>query len=55
MILITILLLMALILTIIAVMGISVLGSIGVVLFGDVIVCIAFIFLGIRWLCKRRK
>lgn len=55
MILFTILLLTLILLIAMAVIGISVVGSIGIVIFGDLIVCIAFIVLLIKWLVTRKK
>lgn len=55
MILFAILLLMLIILVVIAVLGIGVLGSAGIVIFGDVIVCAVFIVLIIKWLIDRKK
>ena len=55
MILLTILLLTAILLTILTVVTISTVGAIGIVVFGDVIVCIVFIALLVRYLVKRRK
>ena len=55
MILLTTLLLTAILLTILTVVTISTVGAIGIVVFGDVIVCIVFIALLVRYLVKRRK
>ena len=55
MILLTILLITAILLTILTVVTISTVGAIGIVVFGDVIVCIVFIALLVRYLVKRRK
>lgn len=49
MILLTILLLMAIILAVLVVLGIATVGSIGIVVFGDVIVCIFFLI----WLIRK--
>ena len=55
MILLTLLVLTLFLLTIFTVFAISVVGSIGIVIFGDVIVCTVFIILLIRYLIKRNK
>lgn len=54
MILLTILIIMALTLMGVAIIGISIAGSVGVILFGDIIVCVVFIVLLIRWIIKRK-
>jgi hypothetical protein len=54
MILFTILVLMLILLLIVVIGGVSVLGSLGIIVFGDVIVCIGFIAL-IIWLLFFRK
>lgn len=55
MILLTLLVLMLILLTIFIVFAVSAVGSIGIVIFGDVIVCVVFIALLIRYLVKRKK
>lgn len=55
MILLTILLLTLILLITLTVIVVSVTGTVGVIIFGDVIVCIVFIVLLIRYLIKRRK
>ena len=55
MILFMILLLMAVLLTLITVVSISVGGTTFIILFGDVIVCIFIIVWIMRRLCKRKK
>ena len=54
-ILITILLIMLILLTVLTVGVVGTIGAAGIVIFGDVIVCIVFIVLLIKWLAKRRK
>lgn len=54
MILLTILIIMALILMGVTIIGISIAGSVGVILFGDIIVCVVLIILLIRWIIKRK-
>ena len=55
MILFTILILILLTLIALVILGASVLGSTVVIIFGDIIVCIVFIALLIRWLIKRKR
>ena len=55
MILLTIILLTILILTAVVIVAVSVGGSAFILIFGDVIVCIVFLILLVRWLIKRRK
>jgi hypothetical protein len=55
MILITILALMALLLAVLVIFVTSVVGAAGIVIFGDVIVCIVFIVLLIRFIIRRRS
>lgn len=55
MILMTILLLILAILVVITVVTISAIGAAGIIVFGDVIVCIVLITLLIRFLIKRKK
>ena len=55
MILLTILILILLTLIALVILGASVLGSTVVIIFGDIIVCIVFIALLIRWLIKRKR
>ena len=55
MILLTLLLLTLILLTVFTVFAISVTGAVGIVIFGDVIVCIVFITLLIRYLVKRKN
>ena len=55
MILLTLLLLTLILLTVFTVFAISTVGAIGIVVFGDVIVCIVFIALLVRYLIKRKK
>lgn len=55
MILLTILALTLIFLTILTVITVSTVGAIGVVVFGDVIVCIVFMALLIRYLIRRKK
>ena len=52
MILLTLLLLTLILLTIFTVFMVSTVGAVGIVIFGDVIVCIVFIALLIRYLIK---
>lgn len=54
MILLTILIIMALTLMGVTIIGISIAGSVGVILFGDIIVCVVLIILLIRWIIKRK-
>ena len=55
MILLTLLLLTLILLTVFTILAISMTGAIGIVVFGDVIVCIVFIVLLIRYLIKRKN
>lgn len=55
MILFTILLTILIILVVITVSAIAIGGSAFIVIFGDVIVCIVFIVLIMKWLLKRRN
>ena len=55
MILLTLLILTLILLTIFIVFAVSAVGSIGIVIFGDVIVCVVFIALLIGYLVKRKK
>ena len=55
MILMTILLLTLLILGVIIVAVVSTVGAGAIVIFGDVIVCIVFIVLLMKWLIKRKR
>lgn len=55
MVLFTILLLTLALLIVFTVAIVSAVGAAGIVVFGDVIVCIVFIVLLIRFLAKRRK
>lgn len=55
MILITILFIIAAISIVIVVAGVAALGVAGVLVFGDVIVCVVFIVLLIKWLVNRKK
>ena len=55
MILLTILILILLTLIALVILGASVLGSAVVIIFGDIIVCIVFIVLLIRWMIKRKR
>ena len=55
MILFTILALTAIILTIVTVVTVSTVGAGAIVIFGDVIVCIVFIVLIIRWMIKKKN
>ena len=54
MILLTILIITALTLMGVTIIGISIAGSVGVILFGDIIVCVVLIILLIRWIIKRK-
>lgn len=54
MLLLTILILTLILLIALTVIVISMAGTVGVVIFGDVIVCIVFIVLLIRYLIKRK-
>ena len=54
MLLLTILILTLILLIALTVIVISVTGTVGVIIFGDVIVCIVFIVLLIRYLIKRK-
>ena len=51
----SILVLTLLLLIAFVVVSVSVLGTTGIVLFGDVIVCIVFIVMLIKFIIKRRK
>ena len=55
MILFGILILTLVLLIVVAVVGISIAGTAGIVIFGDVIVCAVFIVLIIKWLVTRKK
>ena len=55
MILLAIILLAILILTAVVIVAVSIGGSVFILIFGDVIVCIVFLILLVRWLIKRRK
>ena len=55
MILFTILILILIILIAVLILGISTIGSAAILIFGDVIVCIVFIVLIIKWLIGRKK
>lgn len=55
MILFTILLLTLILLTVFVVFAVSIGGSIFIIIFGDVIVCVVFIALIIKYLIKRKK
>lgn len=55
MILFAILLLTLLLLVGLVILGVSLLGGIGVLVFGDVIVCIVFITLILTWIIKKKK
>ena len=55
MILLTILALILTLLTVIIVATVSAVGAAGIVIFGDVIVCIVFIVLLMKFIIKRRK
>ena len=55
MILLTILALTLILLTIMTVVAVSTVGTVGIVIFGDVIVCIVFITLLIRYLIKKKR
>lgn len=55
MILLTLLLLTLILLTVFTVFMVSTVGAVGIVIFGDVIVCIVFIALLIRYLVKRKN
>ena len=55
MILFTILILILIILIAVLILGISTIGSAAILIFGDVIVCIVFIVLIIKWLIDRKK
>ena len=55
MILLTILILILLILIAAVVLGISTIDSAAILIFGDVIVCVVFIVLIIRFIFKRKK
>ena len=55
MIILTILILMALMLIFCVVLGVSALGGAAILVFGDVIVCIIFIVLLIKWILNRRR
>ena len=55
MILLTILVLTLILLTIMTVVAVSTVGTVGIVIFGDVIVCIVFITLLIRYLIKKKR
>lgn len=55
MILLSILIIMLVVLTIITVAALSALGVAGVIIFGDIIVCIGAIIWIIRRICKKKK
>lgn len=55
MILLTLLLLTLILLTVFTVFAVSAVGAVGIVIFGDVIVCIVFIALLIRYFVKRKN
>ena len=55
MILFTILILILIILLTAVILGVSTIGSAAIIIFGDVIVCIVFIVLIIKWLIDRRR
>ena len=55
MILFTILILILIILLTVVILGVSTIGSAAIIVFGDVIVCIVFIVLIIKWLIGRKK
>lgn len=55
MILFSILAIMAILLTVLTVVVVATLGAGTIVIFGDVIVCIVFIVLLIKWLATRKK
>ena len=55
MILLMILLLILIILISVVILGVGTIGSAAILIFGDVIVCIAFIVLIIKWLIGRKK
>lgn len=55
MVLFTILLIILALLTVLTVAVVSTIGAAGIVLFGDVIVCIVFIVLIMKFIIKRRR
>ena len=55
MVLFTILILILIILLAVVILGISTIGSAAIIVFGDVIVCIVFIVLIIKWLIDRKR
>lgn len=55
MILFTIILLTALLLIGLIVLVVSVLGGVGILIFGDVIVCVVFLALILIWLIKKKR
>lgn len=55
MILLTLLILTLILLMIFTVFTISAVGAVGIVIFGDVIVCIVFIALLVRYLIRKKK
>lgn len=55
MILITILAIIAVLLVIATVLFVSIFGTVGIIVFGDVIVCIVLIGFFIKWLINRRR
>lgn len=55
MILLMILALILLILLAVLILGVSVLGSAAIIIFGDIIVCLVFIVLLIRWIIKKHN
>ena len=55
MILLSILLLTALLLTVLTIVAVSAIGAGAIVLFGDVIVCVVFIVLLIKFVIKRKR
>lgn len=55
MILLAILLVMLILLTVLVVATVGAVGAAGIVIFGDVIVCIVFVVLLMRFIIKRKK
>lgn len=55
MLLFTILLLMFILLMVISIAAISALGTVGIIIFGDVIVCVVFIALLMKLIIKKKK
>lgn len=55
MILFTILLLTLVLLVLFVILAVSLIGGVGIIVFGDVIVCVVFIALILTWIIKKKK